>query len=202
MKNEIGDKFNLNESPSSPEDQAANAASSTGTSIPFEAIPGLAANEEFIASMDKLRELKQLEDQFFKKDDKHPEKDGLYHKLRRSTMAIALSFGQRSVSYQDIRIADVDGGVIKGKVSGERLLVQLGIMGSDETPLAAKEPGELIALLLGIVKAAKELDPQKLVDAGVSPLAISRAKSPDTPKANSVRVEWIGRRRGGSGTVQ
>lgn len=171
-------------------------------SVPFEAIPALAANEHYLAGMERLRELKALKDKLFNDDEKKGPL-GEYEGLKREMAAMQLVHGQKSVTYVDLRVASVSGGVTKGKVTGELLAPIL-----DNGDVS---PGD-VAILIKVIAAGKEFDPEKLIEAGIPASTIVTARTPDKPRASSIRVEWVGakgrgadkkmRGTGGAGGVQ
>lgn len=162
--------------------------SSASESVPFEAVPSLASNDDYIAKLARLRELKELKDKLFNDDEKRGDL-GEYEQLKRECAAIAAATaGIASITYYDLRVSMVDGGMIKGDVTGLALI---------ET-LTVEHGGVTAAQYIAIAKAAKKLDVQALADGGISPLSIVRAKSPDAPRAGSIRVEWVGRKGRGA----
>lgn len=160
---------------------------------PFEAIPMLAADEDFITKADRLRTLKQLHDQHFA-ESKKGAKDSEFDLLKLEIAARSLVAGVKSISYLDLRVSTTDGGTIKGEVNGALL-----------AELIANLPA---TVLLRVIAAAKGFDVQKLVDAGVSPMNVAQSKDPDQSRAGSIRVEWIGakgkgaKERRGGGALQ
>lgn len=156
----------------------------------FEAVPALATNAEWLSKMDRLRELKQLEFKLFNSDEKKGPL-GEYEALKRECAAMAAVHGAPSVAYYDMRLATVSGGVTKGKVTGEAIINQIILDTGDALTFEHYQ---------AIAESAKECDPQVLLKGGVSPLTISRAKTPDKPRAGSIQVSWIGAKgKGASG---
>lgn len=166
--------------------------------VAFEAIPQLAANVDWLMKMDRLRELKQLEFKLFNSDEKKGPL-GEYEALKRECAAIAAVAGASSVAYYDMRLAQVAGGMTKGKVTGEAIINQIVL---DTGDALTHEHYQAIA------ESAKECDPQALLKNGISPLTISRAKTPDKPRAGSIQVSWIGAKgkgangKRGGGSIQ
>ncbi len=151
---------------------------STSTeSVPYEAVPALAANEHYLSGMMRLRELKELKDRLFG-DGKNGEPLGEYEGLKREMAAMQLVHGAKSVTFVDLRVMSAAGGVTKGKVTGAGVLDSLG----DATPQQ----------LRAIALAAKECDPEVLVSNGISAAVVHAARTPDKPRASSIRVEWVG----------
>lgn len=172
---------------------AGQPAADDSAAIPYEAIPALAANEDYIAKMERLRELKALKDALF--NDKEPKKPGdlplgEYTGLKLEVAAMNLVNGYTSVVYNDLRVARVAGGTDKGKVTGAAMIEQYEA-GSD-LPM----PYEL---LRAIALAAKDCDVQVLVEHGMQPARVMAARTPDKPRSASIRVEWVGAKGKGAG---
>ena len=175
-------------------------------SVPFEAIPALAANEHYLAGMERLRELKSLKDKLFNDDEKKGPL-GEYEGLKREMAAMQLVHGQKSVTYVDLRVASVSGGVTKGKVTGKGLADWINAQPNYGTLLA-----KLHENIHVLIAAAESFDPAKLLEAGLPADLINSARTPDKPRASSIRVEWVGakgrgadkkmRGTGGAGGVQ
>jgi len=167
---------------------AADPAATDSAAVPFESVPALAANDAYIEKMTRLRDLKALKDQLF--NDKEPKSPGdlplgEYEGLKRECAAMQLINGQKSVAFFDLRVMSAAGGVTKGKVTGAGIIDSLG----DATPQQ----------LRAIALAAKECDPEVLVSNGISASVVVAARTPDKPRAGSVRVEWIGAKGRGAG---
>lgn len=162
--------------PGTPDGSAISSVfGDESSTVPYEAIPALAANTTFIEKSTRLRELKlQL-------DAAEEEFKG----LRLEVMAMAMVHGVKSVSIGDLRVADTRGRTTKGKVVGATLIDTLETL--QMKPLS-------IAQYAAIAESAKECDPQTLAQGGIPVAAIVAAKSPDSVAANSIRVEWIGAR--------
>jgi len=181
-------------------DYARTDMTGESTATPFEAIPELAANEHYVTGMTRLRELKALKDQLFNDDEKKGPL-GEFEGLKREMAAMQLVHGQKSVAYYDLRVMSADGGVTKGKITGPAMIEQYEQ--NSELPMPYDK-------LRAIALAATNCDASTLVQYGCSPSAVAAAREPDKPRANSIRVEWIGAKgrgadkkmRAGAGDVQ
>lgn len=165
--------------------------------VPYELIPQLAADEDFIQKAERLRELKATHDRLF--DDTRDKETGLprgeFGLLKLELGARAMAAGQRSIAYMDLRIANREGGETKGKVTGASMMQQL-VVGQDDDPNI-----EDWKILRTIALAAKDLDESILMERGIPAHAINSARQPGKPRSSSVVVEWIGAkgRSGGGG---
>ena len=149
--------------------------------VPFETIPALAASEDYIAKMDRLRELRALKDQLFN-DDERKGPLGEYEGLKREVAAMQAVQGAKSIVYYDLRVTNAAGGVTKGKVTGRAVVAALLSTGAEDV---TKEQ------LHAIADAAKDCDSQDLLSNGIPAGVISAARTPDKPRAGSIRVEFI-----------
>lgn len=171
---------------------AGQPAADDSAAVPFEAIPGLAANEDYITKVERLRELKALKDALF--NDKEPKKPGdlplgEYAGLKLEVAAMNLVNGHSSVVYNDLRVARVPGGVDKGKVTGKSL-----------TDLLAEYEGDMSKINFHkIIAAAESFNAEKLLEAGVPVNVIMVARTPDKQRSASIRVEWVGAKGRGAG---
>lgn len=155
--------------------------------VPFESVPQLANDEDFIRKADRLRELKQLEALFDDKKDDNGLPRGEYGRLKIELGARAMAAGVKSVAYIDLRIQNVEGGVTKGKVTGS------AIMDAASGVLSVEQ-------LRSIVLAAKDLDEDLLLKYGIPAHVINAGRTKGKPRAASTRVEWIGAKgKGGAG---
>lgn len=151
--------------------------------IPFESVPQLAANEEFVTLMEKARHNKAEIERMEKEQEA----------IRIELGALAAVAGVKSVAYLDLVLTNVDGSTVKGKITGARLIEQC-------------ESNGLQAPLRAIALAAKDCDPDALVQHGYPPHLIEPAREPGKPRAGSTQFSWAGgkgkggrRRAAGSG---
>lgn len=178
---------------------AGQPADDPSAAIPYEAIPALAANEDYIAKLERLRELKAIKDTVF--NDKEPKKPGdlplgEYAALKLEVAAINLVNGHSSVVYNDLRVARVPGGEGKDKVTGAKLAPIL-----HDSLVSPEEAGgdRTLEMLLHVIAAAEAFDPSKLLEAGVPVNVILAATTPGKPRSASIRVEWVGAKGRGAG---
>lgn len=164
--------------PEAREEERTALMKNLESSTPYESIPALAANEDYINKMARLRELYALKLELFNDDEKKGPL-GEYEALKHECAAMQLVNGQRSVTYIDMRLASVAGGVTKGKITGAAILDELGGSPSLEQ-------------LRAIIASARDCDAQTLLLGGVSADAIEAARTPDKPRAGSIRVELVG----------
>ena len=138
-------------------------------SIPFEAVPMLAANPEFSTRMERARQLKRaIEDCETELDE-----------IRRECGAMIAVTGEKSVAFIDLRISNVEGGIAKGKLTGA------GIIDAAGRELS-------MAQYRAIALAAKDCDEGTLLENGIAAVLIASGREPGKPRAGSTRLEWIG----------
>lgn len=155
---------------------------SAAETIPFEAVPQLASNPDFVEKAERAR--------IVKRDLEALEKE--YKDLGLELGAMIAVADQRSVAYLDLVVLNVAGGETKGKLTGDRLLA------------SAPDKAEAIAL------AAKDCDPKILIENGFPPSLIESSREPGKPRAGSSQLRWVGgsgrgarqRSKGSGGPIQ
>jgi hypothetical protein len=159
-------------------------------------VPELVANPEFVAKVDRTRQLKKISEETEKElKDLQVELGGM--------IAVA---NQKSVAYLDMIVVNVDGALVKGKLTGAALVEQatrqqFELHGDPELPQH---------ILYAVAMAAKDCDPNVLVENGFPPMLIEPARDPATRRAGSTQIKWVGgsgkggrkRAEGSGGPVQ
>jgi hypothetical protein len=150
--------------------------------LPFEAIPQLATGP-FVEKATRLRELKGIHDELFRKaDEKKGDPGGEFEQLKLEVGAMAMVAGQKSVQFIDLTITNADGGTVQGKLTGAVLIEQYEK--NSDVPMPYDK-------LRAIALSATTCDPAIAVQYGISPSAIEHAREPGKPRSGSVRVEWM-----------
>lgn len=171
--------------------------------VPYESIPQLAANERFAMVCEELRRLKQIKDELFE-DRIGPDgkkRPSYWDELKVEAAALSAAAGQKSVAFVDLRIAQTEPAAAPMKVTGASMVSAFGAAGAVVT----------LTEYHAITMAAKELDPNVLVQYGIPAHIVAAARvQAGKPRAGSTRIEWIGKKgtaagkhgSGGSGSVQ
>ena len=165
--------------------------------VPYELIPQLAGDEDFIRKAERLRELVYIKPLF---DDKKDKATGLpngeYARLKLELGARVAAAGYKSVAFGDVRILNAEGGKTKGKVTGPAALKALGISNAEDANI------EDYKRLWAIALAAVDLDENVLLQNGIAPHVIEASRAPGSYRSSSVRAELIGSKgTGGQGVA-
>lgn len=184
-------------------DEIYTGQESESAAVPYEAVPELAANEDFINLMERARQNKANLERI--------ETD--QENIRTEAGAMVAVAGYKSVAYNELVLTVVDGGTTKGKVTGGGLLLQASTEDPSLRTLEAllDDPSrEAIKVLYAIALAAKDCDPELLIRSGCPAHLIEQAREPGKPRKGSVQLSWAGgkgrggkrRAAGSGGTVQ
>lgn len=171
--------------------------------VPFETLPILQSNPEFVAKADRLRYLKAVHDDCFsdKKDPATGIPAGEFGRLKIELGAMVAVAGVTSVAYHDLRIANTAaseaGAPGSGSVSGAMLVGLLSELVGEGPKVI-----EYVRLLEAALAAARSFDEDALMEAGVPPHVIAQARGVGKGRAGSTRVEWIGKRGRGAASKQ
>lgn len=167
------------------QEESQQSTSTASTAIPYESIPELAANEDFIALMEKARNNKRDLERLEAEQDE----------IRLQCGAMAAVAGVKSVAFFELVLTNVDGGVTKGKITGAGLIEQV-----------KSDPLNFAKYAAAIAMAAKDCDPEVLLQHGFPAHLIEPARSKGTTRAASTQFSWAGakgkggkRRAAGSG---
>lgn len=159
------------------QNESQQSTTSASAATPYESVPELAANEDFIALMEKARQNKRELERLEAEQDE----------IRLQCGAMAAVAGHKSVAFFDLVITNVDGGLTKGKLTGAGLIEQATI-----NNLNVDNLNRAIAL------AAKDCDPELLLLYGFPAHLIEPARSKGTNRAGSTQFSWAGAKgRGG-----
>lgn len=173
-----------------PDGSNRSAAANESADTPYELLPTLANNERFVQVASELRRLKQLKDELFEDriGDDGKKRPSYWDELKLEAGALAMAAGGKSVAFIDLRIAQTEGSAASMKVTGASLIAEYGPKMTAEQIYAA-------------VKAAKEMDINVLLVAGIPAHVIAAATVPvGKPRSASTRIEWIGKKGKRAGT--